>query len=167
MFSQQPADGGFRCKNGVNNAIGPTGLISTGPRPQLRRRQDLPRQVAFTSDYRTKKDVAPLASTWDIVKALNPISYTRAEYSPDSHLERMAEAVAKDEPSIGPFIPADDRERWGFIAHELQETIIPTAASATKDAPDAIQSPDPWPVLATLTRTIQEMQERIEALEGV
>ena len=122
--------------------------------------------VAFTSDYRIKKDVAPLGSTWDIVKALNPISYTQAEYSPDSHLERMAEPVEQDEPAIGPFFPADDKERWGFIAHELQETLIEDAATAYKDAPDAVQSPNPWTIIAALTKTVQEMQDRIEALEA-
>jgi len=61
---------------------------------------------------------------------------------------------------------ADDIERWGFLAHELQETLVPSAASCEKDAEDAIQSPNPWTVIAALTSALQEAMSRIEALES-
>jgi hypothetical protein len=47
----------------------------------------------------------------------------------------------------------------------LQETLTPSAASGVKDGPN-LQSPNPWTIIAALTRTVQEMQARIEALEA-
>ena len=121
---------------------------------------------AFTSDYRTKKDVIDLPSQWERIKALRPISYTQAQFSPPSHLRGIAETKAKGIEEIpGPLFEADDIERWGFIAHELQETLIPSAANGVKDAPDEIQSPNPWTVLAAVVSALQEAMARIEALE--
>ena len=114
--------------------------------------------IAFTSDYRAKKDVAALPSTWDRVKALNPISFTFKDYTPPIELERDADAL--------PLIVGSDEEQWGFIAHELQETLVPSAASGVKDQADCIQSPNPWTVIATLTKALQEAMARIEALEA-
>jgi hypothetical protein len=114
--------------------------------------------ITFTSDYRVKKDVTGLPDAWEAVKGLRPVRYTQAEFSPPSHVERAAEA--------GPMFVADDLERWGFIAHELQETLIPSAATGVKDDPDTIQSPNPWTVIAALTSALQEAMARIEALEA-
>jgi len=63
-------------------------------------------------------------------------------------------------------IEADDRERWGFIAHELQETLGETAATVSKDHPDRLQSPNLMALIAALTRTVQELQARVEELEA-
>jgi hypothetical protein len=101
--------------------------------------------VSITSDYRTKKDVSELPGMWGTVKALRPIKYTQKDY--------------------GIFV-ADDVERWGFIAHELQETLTESAATGVKDAPDQIQSPNPFTVIAALTKALQEAMQRIEALEA-
>ena len=117
--------------------------------------------IAFTSDYRIKKDVASLPSTWEQVKALNPISYTQAEYTPPG-----APARTTEDGTPAPLFAADDVERWGFIAHELQGTLIPDAATGEKDSPTHLQSPNPWTVIATLTRALQEAMARIEALEA-
>jgi hypothetical protein len=118
-------------------------------------------EVSFVSDYRIKKDVTPLSGMWDTVKALRPIKYTRAAYipTPPPQIELHDESPALR-------FPADDIERWGFIAHELQETLLPTAATGVKDQEGLIQSPNPWPVLAALTRALQEAMVRIETLEG-
>ena len=116
--------------------------------------------IAYTSDYRTKKDVEELPRTWDIVKALRPIKYTQTNYGPKARGDDGKEVAGGPQLYV-----ADNIERWGFLAHELQETMIQSAASAEKDAPNAIQSPNPWTIIAALTKTIQEMQERIEALE--
>jgi hypothetical protein len=102
--------------------------------------------ITVSSDYRIKKDVAALPSMWDALKSLRPVSYTLADF--------------------GDFYKADDIERWGFVAHELQEALIDDAATGHKDAENLIQSPNPWTVLAAAIRTIQECQARIEALEG-
>ena len=136
-------------------------------------------QVAFTSDYRVKKDVADLPDMWETVKALRPIKYTQAEFSPPSHIKHIASETlkarkeAEDNPeakprevATGPMFEADDIERWGFVAHELQETLTPSAATAVKDSPDSIQSPNPFTVIAALTKALQEAMARIEALEG-
>jgi hypothetical protein len=108
--------------------------------------------VTISSDYRVKKDVAPLGSTWDRVKALAPVSYTHKDYTPEGASERL--------------IQGDDRVHWGFIAHELQDELIASAATGVKDAENLIQSPNPWTVIAALTKALQEAMGRIEALEA-
>jgi hypothetical protein len=136
-------------------------------------------QLAFVSDYRVKKDVIDLPGMWDTVKALRPIKYTQAEFQPPSQKKYLAGEAARarkaveDNPEAkpgeidtGPLFAADDIERWGFIAHELQETLTPSASTGVKDDPVAIQSPNPWTVIATLTKALQEAMTRIEALEG-
>ena len=106
-------------------------------------------------DYRIKADVAPLRSTWDHIKALKPISYRQKE---TGALRAPADAR--------PIIEADDRERWGFIAHELQETLGETASTGVRDDPDLLQAPNMMMLVAALTKTMQEMQLRIEELEA-
>jgi hypothetical protein len=116
---------------------------------------------AYTSDYRTKKDVVDLPDMWATVKAMRPVKYTQAEFDPPSAIK------AKDgEAPHPPMFQADDIERWGFIAHELQETLTPSVATSFKDAPDAIQSPNPLALIAALTKALQEAMMRIEVLEA-
>lgn len=135
--------------------------------------------INTTSDYRIKKDVVDLPGMWDTVKALRPIKYTHKDFSTPSHIAAMAEqatarkARASKNPestetasTTGPLIVGDDIERWGFIAHELQDTLTPSASSGVKDAPDAIQSPNPFTVIAALTKALQEAMLRIETLEA-
>jgi hypothetical protein len=142
-------DWGFACKPGVSAQARPnTFNIDFNDIQQAKLfidNTDLG-QFAFTSDYRIKKDVTDLPSMWDKVKSLHPISYTQKEYAP----------LFKD----------NDVEQWGFIAHELQETLTESAASARKDAPNVIQSPNPWTVIASLTKALQEAMQRIETLEA-
>lgn len=97
------------------------------------------------SDYRLKKDVTNLGSMWDKVKALRPVSFTAADWEPYS--------------------VADDVVRWGFIAHELQETLLPTASTGAKDSEGAPQQPYWTVVVAALCKALQEAMARIEALE--
>jgi hypothetical protein len=136
-------------------------------------------QLAFVSDYRTKKDVVDLPSTWDTVKALRPIKYTQAQFSSPSHIKYVAEETlkarkeAEDNPkaeprevNAGPLFAADNVERWGFIAHELQATLTESAATGVKDSPDTVQSPNPFTLIAALTKALQEAMARIEALEA-
>jgi endosialidase-like protein len=99
---------------------------------------------AYQSDYRIKKDIQPLGSMWETVKRLSPIRYSHKAHGP---------------------IEADDIERWGFVAHELQEKLIASAATGKKDEENVIQSPNPWTLIAALTKALQEAMERIEALE--
>jgi Chaperone of endosialidase len=112
-------------------------------------------------DYRIKADVAPLASTWDHVKALRPIRYRQKEFS----FQELPAPTQRSETNV-PLIEGDERERWGFIAHELQETLGETAATVSKDHPDRLQSPNLMALVAALTRTVQELQARVEELEA-
>ena len=104
-------------------------------------------QLAIVSDYRVKENVTDLPSTWAQVAALRPVSFT---------LKENAELLMAK--SVEP--------QWGFIAHELQDTLIKSVATGEKDAPDLIQSPNPLAVLAGVTKALQEAMARIEVLEG-
>jgi hypothetical protein len=110
--------------------------------------------VTITSDYRAKENVADLPSTWEQVKQLRPVSFNYKDYTPPGSVEPIVKA------------DVDGKPRWGFIAHELQDTLIMDAATAYKDAPDYIQSPNPLVVVAALTKALQEAMARIEALEA-
>lgn len=120
--------------------------------------------ITITSDYRIKKDVVPLASMWDQVKRLRPIRYTQADFTPPAQL--AADTADPNKEAAAPMFPADDIERWGFIAHELQENLLPTAANGVKDAEDEVQSLNLAPIVAALTKALQEAMARIEALEA-
>jgi Chaperone of endosialidase len=115
----------------------------------------------YVSDYRIKKDVVPLGAMWETVKALKPITYTHADYGP-KHIAPDKPEFLTDGPSI--FV-GDDVERWGFIAHELQETLTMSAANGYKDINGEVQSPNPWTVIAALTKALQEAMAEIEALK--
>ena len=101
--------------------------------------------IAMTPcDYRLKDNVRPLASTWEKIKALKPISFTFRERE---------------------LVPADGKLHWGFLAHEVQESLLPTAATTDKDS-EMMQALDLIPVVAALTTALQEAMLRIEALEA-
>lgn len=103
-------------------------------------------QVPPPCDYRIKQDIEDLGSTWDKVRKLRPVAYRYiADYGGAKH---------------------DPRERWGFIAHELQGALLETAATGKKDMEGGFQSPDPWALIAALTSALQEAMTRIERLEG-
>ena len=148
--------GGYFCKAGQSGAYSNLfNLFWTGSAMQIWVDGTNSGTISITSDYRIKKDIQLLGSTWDQVRALKPISYTHKNFYATG---------AKD--GDAPLIEADDIERWGFVAHELQETLIPSAATGVKDEENLIQSPNPWTVIATLTRALQEAMTRIEALES-
>jgi hypothetical protein len=178
VFSGAGVQGGtgYQCRNGVAGGYGVNYFnIMHGTGQQLWIDGSSVGTFAYTSDYRIKKDVIDLPGMWDTVKALRPIKYTQAQFSPPSHIEYVKQQAAKaaqakegETPSIipGHLYEADDIERWGFIAHELQEVMTPSAASGVKDAYDTIQSPNPFTLIAALTKALQEAMTRIEALEA-
>ncbi|HEX6825737.1 MAG TPA: tail fiber domain-containing protein [Nitrospiraceae bacterium] len=154
---------GFACRGGNNTTPrGNTFNVDWNGSPHMYIDYTYIGQIAFVSDHRAKKDITPLSRMWEVVKAMKPIRYTRKDFTPPSAAEHQ-----KKKNEGAPFMPGDDVERWGFLAHELQETLLPSAATGTKDDPKALQSPDPWPVLAALTKTLQEAMSRIETLEGL
>jgi hypothetical protein len=147
---------GYRCNTGGNhgsyvfalNWPGGTFYINT-----------VAAGTIYFSDYRTKRDIRPLPGMWERVKALRPISYKHRDYTPAFLAE-----TAKNEGK--PFVEGDDKERWGFAAHELQEDLVETAATGRKDEERVLQSPNPMTVIAALTKALQEAMGRIEALEA-
>ena len=98
-------------------------------------------------DYRVKKDVTPLPRCWDAVKALRPITYTDKAFGDEDSLFKDGDTL-----------------RSGFIAHELQDALGPSAATGEKDGED-LQGPNVLAIVAALTSALQEAQLRIEALE--
>jgi hypothetical protein len=102
--------------------------------------------ITWQSDYRIKKNIRPLPSMWDRVKGLKPIKYEHRKYKE--------------------FIEADGIERWGLLAHELQETLLPSACIGNKDEDNVIQSVNPLVMITVLTKALQEAMARIEALEA-
>jgi hypothetical protein len=168
--------GNHFCKNGISVAGGTYSadcfnMLYSGGMHLFVGNTDLG-VITTSSDYRIKKDVVDLPSTWEQVKALRPIKYTQAEFTTVMSEETQAahDEVTKNDPqnktATTPVFQADDIERWGFIAHELQETLLPSASSGVKDMEDGVQSPNWPPIVAALTKALQEAMARIEALEA-
>jgi Chaperone of endosialidase len=157
------AGNGIKCRQGMSGAFGPNRFdawYDTAGTTQWWIDATYMGTLTTASDYRIKKDVQPLASMWDKVKALKPVSYTHKEYFSPLPVVEQGDAEPR------PLVVASDKERWGFIAHELQETLIEDAATGVKDQADCLQSPNPWTIIATLTKALQEAMTRIEALEA-
>jgi len=93
--------------------------------------------LGASSDYRLKENDRDCEYGTDAVKALRPVSYTLKDSG--------AHAI-------------------GFIAHEAAE-VIPGAATGEKDG-EMMQSINTYPIVAALTKALQESVERIEALEA-
>jgi hypothetical protein len=102
--------------------------------------------ITWQSDHRIKKNIKKLGSTWEAVKALSPITYSHKKFKD----------LTEDE----------DTERWGFLAHELQDKLTKSVAFGNKDEDNVLQSVNPLVLIAALTRALQEAMTRIEALEG-
>ena len=123
--------------------------------------------ITVSSDYRIKRDVIALPSMWEETKALRPVSYRHQDYIPAANAPIAGKAkysTSRANPTAG------RRRRRGAMglasAHELQEALIADAATGVKDQANCIQSPNVMTIVATLTRTLQEAMERIEALEA-
>jgi hypothetical protein len=101
--------------------------------------------VNYTSDYRAKRNVTPLAdNAIDRVKQLKPVSFQWKDYE---------------------VIRESDQVLEGFIAHEVQE-VIPSGASGEKDKEHQLQSLRLDGIVSVLTKALQESITRIEALES-
>jgi hypothetical protein len=109
--------------------------------------------IAFTSDYRVKRNVeTQTAPALERVMALRPVTYQMADY--------------------GTLFKASEEVKEGFIAHEVQE-VIPSGAEGVKDDENQIQSLRVDAILAVAVKAIQEQQAiitdlkaRIEVLEN-
>jgi hypothetical protein len=96
-----------------------------------------------SSDYRLKENIQPMQNALGVVAQLNPVTYTWK---------------------------ADGSDGQGFIAHELQ-AIVPDCVTGEKDAVDAEGKPvyqgiDTSFLVATLTKAIQELSAKNDALEA-
>ena len=94
-------------------------------------------------DYRIKQEVQPLDSTWNQIKALQPVSYRLKDYEA---------------------FKADDLVHWGFVAHEVEGVVQP-GVTGEKDG-EKLQALNPIAIIAALTKTVQELQARVEQLEA-
>jgi len=96
-----------------------------------------------SSDYRLKENVQPMQNALDTVAQLKPCTYTWK---------------------------ADGSDGQGFIAHELQ-AVVPDCVSGEKDAVDEEGNPkyqgvDTSFLVGILTKAIQELNAKVEALEA-
>lgn len=107
-------------------------------------------QIATTSDYRLKENVAEQSgSALERVAQLKPVQFTRKEE--------------------GIFNGSSDVEE-GFIAHELQ-AVIPSAVHGEKDAVTEEGGIQPqslnWaPIVSVLTKAIQELKSELDATKA-
>jgi hypothetical protein len=140
---------GYACKQGISGGYGPNNFnfFYAGGTMQVWADATNMGNMYIVSDYRTKKDVVDLPDTWAVVKKLRPIKYTQAD-------------------AFEGLFVADELERWGFLAHELQDTLVPSAATGVKDEPNVVQNPNPMAIIAALTKALQQAMLRIEALEA-
>lgn len=104
--------------------------------------------VTITSDYRIKRDIRTMEQpALERIAALRPVLYQYADNEQFGH-------------------KAEDREREGFIAHELAE-VVPSAVEGEKDAPNQIQSLRIDALVAVLVKAVQEQQEQINELRAL
>lgn len=104
--------------------------------------------ITLTSDYRIKRDIRTMEQpALARIAALRPVLYQYADNEQFSH-------------------KAEDREREGFIAHELAE-VIPSAVEGEKDAPNQIQSLRIDALVAVLVKAVQEQQAQINELRAL
>ena len=93
--------------------------------------------LGTSSDYRLKENVRESLYGTDAIKKLRPVTYDLIE---------------------------ENTTHTGFIAHEADEA-IPGSASGEKDG-ELMQSINTYPIVAALTKALQEAIERIEVLEA-
>jgi hypothetical protein len=133
MYMNSPYDGTRNAISFAYNSAGGVGQIVTGTN-----------SVSYQSgsDYRLKKDIAPMTGALATVAQLKPVTFKWK---------------------------SDSSNGQGFIAHEIQ-AIVPDCATGEKDAVDAEGKPvyqgvDTSFLVATLTAAIQEQQAIIEDLK--
>jgi len=137
--SRQGASGGF-----TGNLFNIAWVSNTTPKLYIDN-TDLG-TISVTSDYRVKQNVeTQTASGIDRVKQLRPVTYDFADY--------------------GTLFKADGVTREGFIAHEVAE-VIPSGCEGEKDKEDALQSLRIDAIVSVLTKAVQELAVKVEALEA-
>jgi hypothetical protein len=134
MYMNSPYNGTRNAISFAYNSAGGVGQIVTGTN-----------SVSYQSgsDYRLKKDIAPMTGALAIVAQLKPVTFKWKSDSSDGQ---------------------------GFIAHEIQ-AVVPDCATGEKDAVDADGKPvyqgvDTSFLVATLTAAIQELKAEFDAYKA-
>ena len=126
------------------------------------------------SDYRIKQDIAPLGSSVDIIKALNPVSYKFTNGDPKTYQGFIAHELQEQVPAavlgikddtetIGTYTDAD-----GAVQTEVTEPeAIPYGATWEQTGTrDVYQGVNVTKLIPVLTKALQEALTRIEELES-
>jgi hypothetical protein len=138
---------GYACKAGQLGAFSGNGFnINWTGSPQLWIDATNIGTIAFTSDYRVKRNVeTQTAPALERVMALRPVTYQMADY--------------------GDLFKAGDDIKEGFIAHEVQE-VIPSGAEGVKDDETQIQSLRVDAILAVAVKAIQEFKAELDTVKA-
>jgi hypothetical protein len=105
--------------------------------------------ISFASDYRIKENAAPLQTAIEKVMVLKPITYTMK--------------------SVGSLFKSSPRKITGFLAHEcehIEGAVEGVKDELTKSGEVQPQRLNPMPLIATLTKAIQEQQALIEQMRA-
>jgi hypothetical protein len=147
--------GGYKCRAGMNTAFGTSNFFNlnytTGTATQLWINNTNLGIITVTSDRRLKEAINPLQNNaLSRVMQLHPVSF-KYKNIPNS------------------MFTGSDQIKEGFIADELQ-SVIPSAVEGEKDALTSDGDIQPqtlnWaPIVALLTKAIQEQQAQIEKLQ--
>jgi hypothetical protein len=137
---------GYAARSGTNGTFANVFNIMWTGSAQLWIDQTNVGTIAFTSDYRVKKNVETQEQpALERIAQLRPVKYEFANY----------DTLFKE----------DGVQREGFIAHELQE-VIPSAVEGEKDAEEQIQSLKLDALCSVMVKAIQELEARLAALES-
>jgi hypothetical protein len=137
---------GYAARSGTNGTFANVFNIMWTGSAQLWIDQTNVGTIAFTSDYRVKKNVETQEQpALERIAQLRPVKYEFANY--------------------GTLFKEDGVQREGFIAHELQE-VIPSAVEGEKDAEEQIQSLKLDALCSVMVKAIQELEARLAALES-
>jgi hypothetical protein len=134
---------GYRGRAGVGGAPSNTFNINWTGSAQLWVDATNVGTIQIVSDYRFKKDVTDAPPALDQVLQWRPITYTGRAWG---------------------IFPETEDVRHSFLAHELQ-AIAPDCVIGEKDG-EQPQSLDLVPIVARLTKALQELTARVQALEA-
>ena len=147
-FTQVPKCPGYATRNGTTGSYsGASFNINHTTGQQLWIDTTNMGTIAYTSDYRIKKNVVTQAlPALARLQQLRPVTFQFDNYAP---------LLSK----------ADGVDREGFIAHEVQ-AIIPSAVEGEKDAPNQVQSLGLDALMSVMVKAIQELKAEVDDLRS-
>lgn len=102
--------------------------------------------ATFTSDEQFKQDIMPEDSALELIKSLNPVTYT---FKTDNKFD----------------ISFPDVVQHGFIAQELEKVLPELVANHNEDGVGTYKSVNYNGIISVLTKGIQELSEEVEDLK--